>query len=817
MESPVESSVKLQLWTSVAIVASAVVLTGTRPALGQTQVPNCQISVVDQARLNNRSSSQAGLSVSAVDGDVRLGRNVEFADNTSVSGALVGLGNGASVFDVNTNTLKQGRGAIVRGSQGPFVASGETCELPAVTCGGQNVSTRRGDAPRNLTPGTYGQLDLENGTSLTLAPGTYTFCQITTGRHVRITVSGATQSTINVAGNVRLGNDTTLQPADGTPTPLLNVAGDAVHVGAQSDVRAFITAPNAKLTLGRASTLTGAACARSFGSGRNVTVDCAPDQSTPTTTTSSTSTSSTTLVTTTTSSTSISSTSTTTTTTTPSQCGNGQTEPGEQCDSGSASGGFVGGTCGFCTSDCTCNCGNGVTDPGEECDSGSPGGAFVGGECGFCTSSCTCTSPSTTTTVVAPSTTSTTAETSTTTSTTGAVTTSTAPTTTSTTAAPTTTTAAPTTTTSTTAVPTTLEPTTTTSTTLEPTTTTSTTSTTSTTTPPLTRLAFTNSPGTTSCGGITGGVTFTPPATAPFSGEIDSDMACSAKIADLGLGCLYIGGGGATSVPPGATPDGATNIFDISGPNLVASNGTSNLNCTKGAGPTSHCIGNTNFGTACTLDSQCGGNVGSCALDPNCFFAGPLPILNGPLSTCVVNVIATDAGGTGDITTGTSSVNIPLASRVYLTGNSASPCPKCVAAKCVGGLNNGGNCSAGSNTLGTSQDCPPANSTWLATLSVGLNPLTTGTATKTGAAGNFCPSPPATDPQATGGAFGKTNAQCIKEVGSPAGDLSDGNPHPSKLASVFCIPKTGNPAIDPAANLPGPGAFSITGNAQALP
>ena len=45
----------------------------------------------------------------------------------------------------------------------------------------------------------------------------------------------------------------------------------------------------------------------------------------------------------------------------------------------------------------------------------------------------------------------------------------------------------------------------------------------------------------------------------------------------------------------------------------------------------------------------------------------------------------------------------------------------------------------------------------------------------------------------------------------------NGAPHPSKLASVFCIPKTNNAAIDPAANLPGPGAFSITGNAQGLP
>jgi hypothetical protein len=84
----------------------------------------------------------------------------------------------------------------------------------------------------------------------------------------------------------------------------------------------------------------------------------------------------------------------------------------------------------------------------------------------------------------------------------------------------------------------------------------------------------------------------------------------------------------------------------------------------------------------------------------------------------------------------------------------------------------------------------------------------------TGASGNFCPSPPNALAQRTNGAFGKAAAQCIQEAGSPAGNLLDHNPHASELAAVFCIPQTGNPAIDPAADLPGPGAFSITGNAQ---
>ena len=418
--------------------------------------------------------------------------------------------------------------------------------------------------------------------------------------------------------------------------------------------------------------------------------------------------------------------------------------------------------------------------------------------------------PTTTTTTTAPPTTTTT-----TTSTTSSTTTTPPPTTTTTT----TSTTSSTTTSSTSPVTTSTSSTTTTTTSSTTSTTSSTTSTTSstttTTTPPLTKLAFTNSPGTTGCGGITNGVTFTPPASAPFSGEIDSDLACSAKIADLGLGCLYLGGGGATSVPPGATPDGATNIFDISGTNLLASKGTSNLNCTKGAGPSRHCIGGTNTGAACTTDGDCGGFAGSCALDANCFFAAPLPIVNGSLSTCIVNVIQTDASGTGDIATGTSNVTIPLSSRVFLTSNSASPCPKCVSGSCNYGP--GTTCSAGSNSLGTSQDCPPPAAAFLAPLAVTLSPLTTGAVTKTGASGNFCPSPPAAAPQRTNGAFGKTTAQCIKESGSPAGDLTDGLPHPSKLGSVFCIPATGNAAIDPAADLPGPGAFSITGNAQALP
>src|SRR5207249_5235291 len=139
-----------------------------------------------------------------------------------------------------------------------------------------------------------------------------------------------------------------------------------------------------------------------------------------------------------------------------------------------------------------------------------------------------------------------------------------APTTTPSTAATTTTTTsgAPTTTTSSAA------PTTTTSSAAPTTTTTS--STTTTTLGPLS-LKYTTAPGTSSCGG-TG---LSTPPTAPFSGEIDSDTACTAKIADLGSSCLYIGGGANGAVPGGPTPPAASSYLDVGAGNaLVASNGT---------------------------------------------------------------------------------------------------------------------------------------------------------------------------------------------------------------------------------------------------
>ncbi len=345
-------------------------------------------------------------------------------------------------------------------------------------------------------------------------------------------------------------------------------------------------------------------------------------------------------------------------------------------------------------------------------------------------------------------------------------------------------------------------------------TTTTTTSTTTTTLPPPLgqHLSFTTTAGTANCG-TTG--QFGSPPDPPFSGELDSD-AVGTKIRDLGLGCLYIGGGAAT-VNPSLIPENATTVLDSpDGTTLAGSLGTGRADCSVGPqGTTKHCVNNP--GAECTTDGDCFA-PGGCQADPTCYF-GPPVLVNGFPSSCVVNAFAQSASGTLNLATGESTVDIELASFVYLTLAKPTVCPICDGGFCNYGANAGQACTTNNSTQ-TSLDCMPDTGTFVATLPISLNPLTSSTITASTPDGLFCPA------QGHAGAFGTTvapdpdngipgvTAVVITQNGSPAGDLTDGLPHPGVLVSNFCIPPTGSLALDGLADLPGPGSLSLPGNAQ---
>jgi hypothetical protein len=74
-----------------------------------------------------------------------------------------------------------------------------------------------------------------------------------------------------------------------------------------------------------------------------------------------------------------------------------------------------------------------------------------------------------------------------------------------------------------------------------------------------------------------------------------------------------------------------------------------------------------------------------------CLFGPPLPIPNPTgtaTSTCVVNVVSSNATGSGNCDGNIASLNLPLASGIYLTGDldptiaGIQPCPICTGGTC---------------------------------------------------------------------------------------------------------------------------------------
>src|SRR4029077_9494401 len=113
--------------------------------------------------------------------------------------------------------------------------------------------------------------------------------------------------------------------------------------------------------------------------------------------------------------------------------------------------------------------------------------------------------------------------------------------------------------------------------------------------------------------------------------------------------------------------------------------------CTGGGVCLGNCInGPGNLaGGKCGEDADCGlGTVsGACRPEAQCTFGAPIPFRNAPTSTCQLNVVQNGAGGTANRVLGRASLNVPLESRLYLTGLSYgvdAPCPKCVASACNG-------------------------------------------------------------------------------------------------------------------------------------
>jgi hypothetical protein len=162
-----------------------------------------------------------------------------------------------------------------------------TPAFPDYTCNPNNPFTvASGSAV--MSPGVYGAVNWQNGTTVTLTTGTYTMCRITTGQHVTvITQPGVV---LQVAQDFLIKDDMHFDGPDCDTIPVVYVRSDGLNpnndntvtFGQDSEVWGHFYAPNGKLNLGNQTDLHGTFWAQIMRSDFNVDVQyCPPPHSEP--------------------------------------------------------------------------------------------------------------------------------------------------------------------------------------------------------------------------------------------------------------------------------------------------------------------------------------------------------------------------------------------------------------------------------------------------------------------------------------------------------------------------------------------------------
>jgi hypothetical protein len=232
-------------------------------------------------KLNNDSQALVSVGVNDPGGYLRLSRGSFMRDNSIAQADKFDLGDGASIWEARANDFRRATGTSIRSGL-PVTApvlplTSPFCPIPQIdtSCNGPDVRVLLGETVGPLPPGTYGHVRILNGGTLLLEPGNFTFCDVKTGQSALIQVQGPGQSTLNVNRRFQLGDGSLLEPqAIVAPIPILNMDGKKLRLGEGAEAEAFISAPNAKLTMGRDAQIHGSACIDFMKTDKHTGFDC---------------------------------------------------------------------------------------------------------------------------------------------------------------------------------------------------------------------------------------------------------------------------------------------------------------------------------------------------------------------------------------------------------------------------------------------------------------------------------------------------------------------------------------------------------------
>lgn len=227
-----------------------------------------------EGRFNNDGDLRGSIGANDPNGRIQLGKGVVMADGTKITAHSVTVGNGSNVNRVVANDVQTGSGAIIRnGTALPSLPIIQPfCDLPQFACGDDAVLVAVGETSAPLPPGTYGRVRVLNGATLRLAPGVFQFCDLKTGRGATIEAMGPV--TMNVVGSVSVGTGSRLMPSIGQPPIVMNVRGHKVRFSQNAVGEVILTAPFAKITLGRDSLVRGCFCVDTARTDKHITLVC---------------------------------------------------------------------------------------------------------------------------------------------------------------------------------------------------------------------------------------------------------------------------------------------------------------------------------------------------------------------------------------------------------------------------------------------------------------------------------------------------------------------------------------------------------------
>ncbi len=195
------------------------------------------------------------------------GGNVSVTGNITLSGSAT-INGTISAPNINVGACQNGTPGITL--SGTAKATGGYVQLsaplsfpnpPAVTPGSQDYTFSKSGS---LSPGSYHNITVQGGSTLTLSPGTYNLNSVTLSGGSTLTFSGSGQVVVNLAGNgvsqpLNLGGGSMVNPS-GVPANFQFIYGGTskLTLSGGSSSYGVVYAPNAPVTLSGTSPWFGA-------------------------------------------------------------------------------------------------------------------------------------------------------------------------------------------------------------------------------------------------------------------------------------------------------------------------------------------------------------------------------------------------------------------------------------------------------------------------------------------------------------------------------------------------------------------------------